>query len=227
VSLIFREPRLLARDKPPVRYRDDRIFLVACDDHYAPKQYFGFFDMRRIRIIVAAAEDNRSAPRHALDRLRKQRKDMKLRARDECWLVLDTDHHLEDNHRPNFIELIREAEKDRIHVALSRPCFEFWLLLHHENWQGASALARCGDVETRLRSAVGEYNKTELKREHFVNGSVEAATLRAERLDASVAGGHLPAGPTTRIYKLIRAIVAKALPADLPRELRQLSTQNP
>lgn len=224
MSLISREPRSLSRDRYPSQFRDDRIFLIACDDRYAPKQYFQFFEMRRITIVVAAAEDNRSAPQHALDRLREKRSRMNLEKHDECWLVLDTDHHLEQNHRPNFIRLILDAENEGVKVALSRPCFEFWLLLHHVDEITASTLVECSDVENSIRSVVGQYNKTNLKREHFINGSVEAATLRAERLDLTVPGGHLPEAPTTRIYKLIRGIAAKGLPSELPSELRALVT---
>ncbi len=223
MSLISREPRPLGRDRFPSQFRDDRIFLIACDDRYAPKQYFQFFEMRRITIVVAAAEDNRSAPQHALDRLREKRSKMKLEPHDECWLVLDTDHHLGENHRPNFIRLIREAEDEGVKVALSRPCFEFWLLLHHIDEITASALTECSEVENSIRSVVGEYNKTNLKRQHFTNGSVEAATLRAERLDLTVPGGYLPEAPTTRIYKLIRGIAAKCLPSELPSALRPLT----
>ena len=223
MSLISREPRSLSRDRTPSRFRDDRLFLIACDDRYAPKQYFQFFEMRRIQIVVAAAEDDKSAPRHALDRLRKERTERDLKSYDECWLVLDTDHHLEPNHRKNLIQVVREAKEDGIHVALSCPCFEFWLLLHHVDERDARGLTKCADVEKAIRSVVGEYNKANLKREHYSNGSVESATLRAERLDVTSTSGHIPEGPTTRIHKLIRAITAKALPAELPPELRKLT----
>jgi hypothetical protein len=38
MSLVQRQPRPLTRDA--VSLRDDRLFIVACDDTYAPKQYF-------------------------------------------------------------------------------------------------------------------------------------------------------------------------------------------
>lgn len=172
--------------------------------------------------MVTAAEDNRSAPKHALERLRNARNQMGLEADDECWLVLDTDHHLEPNHRANFIQLMLDAENEGFRVALSCPCFEFWLLLHHVDENSAGTFRNCAEVEKSIRSVVGEYNKTNLKREHFSDRSIENATLRAERLDASIAGGHLPEAPTTRIYKLIRAITARGVPADLPPEPRPL-----
>ena len=38
MSLVARKPRPLTRDA--TTFRDDRLFIVACDDIYAPKQYF-------------------------------------------------------------------------------------------------------------------------------------------------------------------------------------------
>ena len=40
MSLTRRKARPLKRDG--TRLRDDRLFIVACDDTYAPKQYFDF-----------------------------------------------------------------------------------------------------------------------------------------------------------------------------------------
>jgi hypothetical protein len=48
MSLLNRQPRPIpSRDKDPASLRDDRLFIIACDDTYAPQQYFGFFRMTR------------------------------------------------------------------------------------------------------------------------------------------------------------------------------------
>jgi len=222
VSLLSRQVRPLGRDRQQEKLRDSRLFLIACDDRYAPKQYFDFFRLPRIKIVVDPTEDNKSDPRHVLERLRKRRDKEQLQPDDECWLVLDTDHNTEPNHRPNLITSIRDAHDAGIQVALSFPCFELWLLLHHIDEEDAKSLWKCGDVESKIRSYVGEYNKTNLKPNHYGDGSASNATLRAERLDETVTSGDIPDSPTTRIYRLIRAIVSKGLPSDLPLELRPL-----
>jgi hypothetical protein len=139
-------------------------------------------------------------------------------------LILDTDHNPEPNHRSNFITVIREAQSNSVHVALSCPCFEMWLLLHHADESEAANLTRCGEVQQAIRARIGEYNKTKLKREHYAEGSAVEAILRAERLDGKVPGGDIPEAPTTRIYRLLRAIVAKSLPSQLPAELRNIES---
>ncbi|HEY1951031.1 MAG TPA: RloB family protein [Bryobacteraceae bacterium] len=222
MSLLSRQVRPLGRDPQQENLRDSRLFLIACDDRYAPKQYFDFFRLTRIKIVVDPTEDTKSDPRHVLERLRKRRDKEQLQPDDECWLVLDTDHNIEPNHRPNLITTIRDAQKDGIQVALSFPCFELWLLLHHIDEEHVKSLGKCGDVESTIRSYVGEYNKTNLKPAHYGDGSASDATLRAERLDQTVTSGDIPNSPTTRIYRLIRAIVSKGVPSDLPLELRHL-----
>jgi hypothetical protein len=224
VSLLSRQVRPLGRDRQQDGLRDSRLFLIACDDRYAPKQYFDFFRVPRIKIVVDPTEDSKSDPRHVLERLRKRRIKEQLRPDDECWLILDTDHNTEPNHRPNLIATIRDAQDEGIQVAMSFPCFELWLLLHHIDEEDTKCLLTCRDVESTIRSHVGEYNKTNLKPDHYGNGSASNATLRAERLDETVTSGDIPNAPTTRIYRLIRAIVSKGLPSDLPLELRPLAS---
>jgi hypothetical protein len=77
-------------------------------------------------------------------------------------------------------------------------------------------------VEEALCAKLGQHNKTKLKREHYPLTSVRDAGIRAERLDATVAGGDIPNENTTRVYRLLKAIAAKALPQQLPSELRGL-----
>ncbi len=219
MSLLHREPRPLGR-RLPQQFRDDRLFLIACDDRYAPVQYFEFFQIPRVRIIVDATLDTKSAPQHVLQRLMERRNEEALEDDDECWMVLDTDHNAQPNHIRGFTDTIKEARSRGIRVALSYPCFEIWLLLHHATEDEASGLSSCGDIQGLIRSKVGSYNKTRLDRKHYEGGPASDAIVRAERLDLSVAGGEIPLSPTTRVYKLMRAILSKGLPSEVPAELR-------
>lgn len=42
MSLFPRKPRPIKRHE--ATFRDDRLFIVACDDTFAPKQYFEFYE---------------------------------------------------------------------------------------------------------------------------------------------------------------------------------------
>jgi hypothetical protein len=218
MSPIQRKARPLVRDTRSLR--DDRLFIVACDDTYAPKQYFDFFRITRVQIHVVPTVDGTSAAEHVLERLLQ----IDHEDDDELWMLLDTDHYVQGTHLRSFTSAMARAKQGGVNVALSRPCFELWLLLHHEEESVAVPLLNAGDVERRLRARLGEYNKANLKPHHYPLSSVPSACNRAERLDKSVQGGDIPEGNTSRVYRLWKAIVAKALPSQLPTELRELVT---
>lgn len=196
--------------------RDDRLFLVACDDTYAPKQYFSFLRLSRVQIHVVETDDTKSAAVYVLERLKK----FSVEDDDERWMVLDTDHCVEPNHFPSFNKALTEARQAGIKIALSKPCFELWLLLHHLDEGAVTALANAAKTEARLREVLGEYNKCNLKSEHYPLASIASAITRAERLDAQVQGGNRPAENTTRVYQLLKAILASIPVAQRPEELR-------
>ncbi len=81
-----RQPRPLARDSQSLR--DDRLFIVACDDTFAPKQYFDFYRLTRVKIHIVETADGTSAAPHVLERLLQYEHDPD----DELWMLLDTDH---------------------------------------------------------------------------------------------------------------------------------------
>jgi hypothetical protein len=220
MSLIKRKKRPLARDAASLR--DDRQFFVACDDTYAPKQYFGFFRLSRVHIQVVPSVDGRCAAGDVLKRLLEYSRQFDLEEDDELWMLLDTDHYTKANHVKSFITTIRKAQKKNVNIALSKPCFELWLLLHHESESVVGSLSNASDVAQALRAKLGQYDKTKLKQEDYPLNTVPDAVKRAERLDESITGGDIPQGNTSRVYLLWKAIVSKALPSQLPSELKNL-----
>jgi RloB-like protein len=216
MSPLQRKARPLTRDTASLR--DDRLFIVACDDTYAPKQYFEFFRITRVQVHVVPTEDGTSAAPHVLSRLLAFDHEQD----DELWLLLDTDHYTQGTHLASFTDAIAEAKRQGVNIALSKPCFELWLLLHHLNESEIGSPSNAQDVEDALRGALGNYNKSNLKREDYPLKSIADACSRAERLDVAVGGGDIPRYNTSRVYRLWKAIVAKALPSQLPPQLRAL-----
>jgi hypothetical protein len=125
VSLIPRKPRPLVRDSASLR--DDRLFIVACDDTHAPMQYFDFFRFPRVKVAVIPSEPGSHDAQRVLDRLLTYEYELG----DERWLLLDTDHYTQGTHLKSFLPVIQLAKQKGIRIALSKPCFELWLLLHH------------------------------------------------------------------------------------------------
>lgn len=218
MSLIQRKARPIKRDE--TTRRDDRLFIVACDDTFAPKQYFEFFQIPRVQVHVVETVGGTSSARHVLDRLLQYERSCE--EDDELWLMLDTDHYASKRHIRSFLAAIKRAKLKGVKVALSKPCFEIWLLFHHLDEAAVTGLADASEVEGLLRATLGEYNKKRLKERHYPIENVPDAIRRAERLDSAVAGGDIPGGNTSRVYLFWQAIIDKALPSQLPPPLAEL-----
>ncbi len=220
MSLINRKPRPIQRGEGYLR--DDRLFIVACDDTYAPKQYFDFFKIPRVQVHVIPTEDNTSSAPYVLDRLINTEHEED----DELWMLLDTDHCDKKTHIKTFNEALKKAKLHGISVALSKPCFELWLLLHlDEGDKKVASLKNAKETEAVLRQLLGEYNKSKLKQKHYPLPSVVSAYNRAKRLDASVMGGNIPQENTTRVYLLWKTIISSVASHQLPPELRNMLNQ--
>jgi hypothetical protein len=96
MTLRCKKPRPLTREEKPLR--DARLFVIATEDKYAPRESFRLFGNPRIKVLVLPTEDTRSAPEYVLQRLdaykEQKQKDEKL-DEDQYWLMLDTDHWIE------------------------------------------------------------------------------------------------------------------------------------
>lgn len=217
MSLLQRKKRPIRRDSNVLR--DDRLFFVACDDTYAPKQYFDAFQLSRIQILVVPTDDGASYARQVMDRL----ESFEFDDDDERWMLLDTDHCIRGTHLPGFLAVLREARQKGVKVALSRPCFEIWLALHHDiDVENLLSVKNAREVEEFLRRVLGGYDKTNIRPEQYPLPAVRTAIERARAIDEAVGGGDIPDTVTTRVYQLWLSICAKALPSQLPEELRGL-----
>ncbi|MBD8257507.1 RloB domain-containing protein [Pseudomonas fluorescens] len=217
MSLTSRKPRPLVRDKQ--EYRDDRLFIIACDDTYAPKQYFDAFEIPRVKVVVVPTTDGTSAAPHVLQRLDA----FEFEDWDQRWMLLDTDHYIQPNHAPTFLQTITEAKQKGVEVALSNPCFDFWLLMHHlKLGEDLSRISDAKSVGVELRKVLGSFDKTNLCADHYPLSSVANACRVARAVDLATGGGDRPEGPTSRVYKLWESIVSNSTRTQIPEELASI-----
>jgi hypothetical protein len=199
-------------------YRDDRLFFVATEDTCAPKQYFDFLGQTRIHVFVleTPAGEGHSSPEHVVGRLEEARKGYVLNEDDEYWLLLDTDHWVEPNHRKGLMTALGRARQQGFQIAISNPCFDLWLLLHHEDVAPAQVFDGCGEVGKRLRQVLGEFNKRCLKAEYYPADKVKEAVRRARSLEKTPdqPEGFFPERTGTRVYRLVERLLQLRLVRD-------------
>jgi hypothetical protein len=218
MSLLRRKPSVLGRAERALR--DDRAFVVATEDTYAPAQYFDGIREPRVIIKVLGSDDTLSAPEHVVSRLKDARQAAlnagDLLKGDEFWVLLDTDHWVKANHIASLQQALLEARQAGFLIAMSNPCFELWLLLHHEDVPPGTVFGRCAEVGKKLRARLGRYNKCGVCAEDFPASTIDDAIRRARALESNPdsPAGYWPEKAGTRVYLLVEAIRGKtAVPA--------------
>ena len=210
--------KLREQDRPHAGYRDTSRIIIGCEDRYAVKQYFDQLKLRRVKVITLTPDHEGISYDDVLAKLLQ----FEIEDGDQRWFLHDIDHLLQPNHTAGFQECIQRARREEIQVVLSRPCFDLWLLLHHVNSPEVAQDDRCEGISNQIRTTLGEYNKTNLKPEHFPDSRKIDAYERAKLLDTTTNSGLIPTFPTTRVYKLLEAIIRKATHYELSPELQLL-----
>lgn len=113
---------------------------------------------------------------------------------DQVWCVVDSDDY---DLQP---AAALAAELD-VQLAVSNPCFELWLLLHHQDC--AASLCHAKAVLRQLIRHVPEYQKNSLRFADFEAG-IPAALRRAQCLDPTGRDhGHDPSSGVWRLVRLM------------------------
>jgi hypothetical protein len=211
MSLIDRHQVRIGRQQR--NYRDDRFFIIASEDTDAPLQYFENLQLPRVKVFVIPTPKNSglSSPAHVLERLKKAfasaRGRNEVQEHDEFWLLLDTDHRFKGTHLPSTLSALREARQNNFGIAVSNPCFELWLLLHHADVSLDDSLLSCKNIEARIRDLLGSYNKTSIKAFDFPRSNIDRAIERARALDSSN-NINWPSIMGTHVYILMERILS-------------------
>jgi hypothetical protein len=212
MSLLNRVPVQIGRAERQLR--DDRVFLVATDDSHAPAQYFASLRFHRVKVVPlpTPAGSGLSAPAHVVERLKTAfdhaRARREVREGDEFWVLLDTDHNVRDQHLRPMVQALDTARRLDFRIAISNPCFELWLLLHHMAVKpGEFPSYRA--VEAALISRLGSYNKSAIGAEQFPAGTIPDAIRRAKELEAAggTGAGYWPMQTGTHVYRLMESIM--------------------
>lgn len=203
-------------------FRDARLIVIASEGKDTERIYFKALakEYTNLRVHVhilerSENEQNNSSPEHVLQQLNDYKSKYDLKADDELWLVVDKDRWTEAMLSHVATECSQEVA---MHMALSNPCFELWLLLHmedaaslspeeQEQWMKNRRKSKNADpyLKVRLRQKMGSYHES----------SYDALTLIAHIEDAIERARALDKNPTdrwpqtlgTRVYLLAKSVM--------------------
>ncbi|WP_437720858.1 RloB family protein [Sorangium sp. So ce861] len=190
--------------------RDARLFILATEGAVTEPQYFrglqerGIVDRLRVKIEVLPTplDEGTSAPRYVLDRLSEVSSRYNLIADDELWLVIDADRVW----RRHLPQVVREALQKGFFVAVSRPCFELWLLLHVSDDVGS--VSTCDDCARALRTHLGGYSQANLDMDWFPRSAILNAIDRARALDPG-GGDRWPQSIGSDVFRLVSRLLGR------------------
>lgn len=184
--------------RPPQRPYN-KMYLIATEGEKTEKEYFKMLNSRTsiVKVKPINAKGN-SSPNKVLTRMKANLSE--LRMGDEAWLVVDKDNWSDEQ----LAELHRWAQtKDVFGLALSNPCFEFWLLLHFEPGRGVHDTRTC---HTRLKGNIPGYNKG-INCDDFPEVKVKYAIENARSFDSPPCRDW-PRGAGSTVYRLVEKIVS-------------------
>ena len=203
-------------------FRDARLIIIASEGKDTERIYFKAlakeYTNPRVHVHIlerSEAEQNNSSPEHVLKQLNDYKEQYALEADDELWLVVDKDRWTE----AMLSHVATECAQDNyMHMALSNPCIELWLLLHlvdvslltpeeQLQWLENRRKSKNTDpyLKVRLRQEMGSYHESAYDASMLI-ANVETAIEQAKTLDKNLAD-RWPQTLGTRVYLLAESVM--------------------
>ncbi len=203
-------------------FRDARLIVIASEGKDTERIYFTAlakeYTNPRVHVHIlerSENEQNNSSPEHVLKQLNDYKSKYELEADDELWLVVDKDQWKDKMLSRVATECALEVS---MHMALSNPCFELWLLLHLEDaasltpeehmlWMENRRKSKNADpyLKVRLRQKMGTYHESSYDAMTLI-AHIEDAIKRARALDKTPTD-RWPQTLGTRVYLLAESVM--------------------
>jgi hypothetical protein len=207
---LFRESNSIEKEK---------IIVLAFEGNDTEVIYFEEFKGSEVfddaliflHLLKRPKSDTNSAPNHVFKKLKKEAKDeYNFKDCDELWMIIDTDRW------KNIPDIILECKnQNNMFVAVSNPCFEFWLLLHIKDiseysneeleliLKNSKVTNKKNYVDSKIAEILGSYNKSNPKPELFIP-TLDSAIKQAKKLNQNNADYPISLG--SHVYKIIEKL---------------------
>lgn len=195
------------RPDPPARggIKPNKTILIVCEGPVTERQYVEGLGQvvgnSGVNVIISSKH---GVPRTIVDAAKEECLELRAIHReeyDEVWCLFDRDKH------PHFEESIQIALDRGYLLAVSNPCIELWLWLHHRPSPGARTHTH---MQKMLEQELDpNYDKS--IRPDFYFPNLKMAVAAAFRLDKEAReDGELPyRNPSTSMYKLVLSMASK------------------
>ncbi|WP_428263610.1 RloB family protein [Haliangium sp.] len=175
-----------------------RRVLIVCEGSATEPGYFEALK-RKLKLggMVIRGDEVGTAPINVVDDAlaEKRRAQRAGEPFDSVWCVFDRDEHT------SFAQAIDKARANGLKIAISIPCFEFWLLLHYE--YTTRPFTDYNDIRRNNLSAhCPDYHKSKVNWDDVLT-RLETAKVHAKRVRASQESGEQYPNPSTTVDLLV------------------------
>lgn len=129
----FRDSNRGIGRRTKVKKQPEKLYILAYEGNETEPQYYQAVKehLRHTDTVIKILSlkrprlDTMSAPKHVFNQLKNYKNSHHTTPQDEFWMIIDRD-------RWKLEEWLEKCQQEKnFFVALTNPCFEFWLLLHH------------------------------------------------------------------------------------------------
>jgi RloB-like protein len=133
-----------------------KLFFIFVEGNETEPRYFNIFRASEYSYVHLQIKSHLSKthPKQVLTRAKRFIKAEKLKKNDQVWLVIDHDGRPEED----FQSLNSWSDGKNYFLAISKPCFEFWLLLHFEKGDQVRSFEDC---RRKLKKHLPNYEKNQ------------------------------------------------------------------
>ena len=198
-------------DRKQPKFAQKKRFLIVVEGAVTECQYFNAIRTLR-RISTANIEVIPPGPTSPVEMVEKalqlRNKSKRSDPYDQVWCVFDAEAKLTQPARVGFQEALDRAGRQKIQIAYSNPCFELWILLHHEDcnaWKSSDAVkSRCSQLNCvqgkkiqNIQQMLQRHDEARRRAEALVqNHDQNGTTTSADR------------NPETTVHLLVDALFA-------------------
>ncbi|HUT01800.1 MAG TPA: RloB family protein [Phycisphaerae bacterium] len=195
------------RRRPRIQPRE--VVLIVCEGEKTEPNYF-----RRLRqvlrltsadvVVIPEGAAPITVVEKSLDLQAERQRDVRNGLEpcdyDQIWCVFDVE---QPGQNPSLAPALAKARANKVNVALSNPCFEYWLLLHFE--RVGRAFTSCRVAIRALRRHVPRYQKGDEVSEELLEQRSAAAENAAhiDRTQWWSETDRVVCNPSTEVYKLV------------------------
>ena len=202
-----RQPISPLRDTDSLRRKPGRkaprsVTLIVCEGETEQE----YFDAARIKYELTTAEiilaENTFGPAPISVVRCAESKYAEPGSYDTIFCVFDRDGHESFDRARDRIKVLakRKNKPLPIHEAISIPCFEYWVLLHHVRTD--APFHRCLDVMEQVRKYIPGYEKADAAIARQLMARVEAALGNADWVESRAMDNDY--NPFTSVHQVLR-----------------------